>query len=141
MSRRKVPQTHIATQQGVMLIEVMVSILIFSIGVLALVGLQARMTSAQSDAKYRADAGYLASEVMGMMWSDLSNVANYNGVACTSNARCSDWQTKVSNSLPNGAGSVIVDATSQVVTVTVTWRHGSDDARTYTSRTRLSTAS
>lgn len=123
-----------------MLIEVLVSILIFSIGVLALVGLQARMTAAQSDAKYRADASYLANEVVGMMWSDLAHVTNYNGTACTSHTRCSDWQTKVSNTLPNGSGSVIVNAATQEVTVTVTWRHGSDDQHTYSARTRLSTA-
>lgn len=82
--------TPMPSQRGMMLIEVLVSILIFSIGVLALVGLQARMTAAQSDAKYRADASYLANEVVGTMWGDLSHVANYNGTACTSNTRCSD---------------------------------------------------
>lgn len=129
------------SQRGMMLIEVLVSILIFSIGVLALVGLQARMTAAQSDAKYRADASYLANEVVGTMWGDLSHVANYNGTACTSNTRCSDWQSKVSSTLPNGNGSIVVDATSQMVTVTVTWQHGSDDPHSYTTRTRLSAAS
>lgn len=137
LSQRRRPQR---IQQGMMLIEVLVSILIFSIGVLALVGLQARMTAAQSDAKYRADASYLANEVVGLMWSDLSHVANYNGVACTSNTRCSDWQAKVTNALPNGSGSIVVDATTQMVTVTVTWQHGSDDPHTYSTRTRLSTA-
>ena len=129
------------SQRGMMLIEVLVSILIFSIGVLALVGLQARMTAAQSDAKYRADASYLANEVVGTMWGDLSHVANYNGTACTSNLRCSDWQSKVSNTLPNGNGSIVIDATTQMVTVTVTWQHGSDDQHSYTTRTRLSAAS
>lgn len=128
-------------QHGVMLLEVLVSILIFSIGVLALVGLQARMTAAQSDAKYRADASYLANEVVGMMWSDLTHVTNFNGTACTSYTRCSDWRSKVSSTLPNGSGSIVVDAASQVVTITVTWQHGSDGTHTYTTRTRLSAAS
>ena len=97
-------------QHGVMLLEVLVSILIFSIGVLALVVLQARMTAAQSDAKYRADASYLANEVVGMMWSDLTHVTNFNGTACTAYTRCSDWQSKVSNTLPNGSGAIVVDA-------------------------------
>ena len=108
---------------------------------LALVGLQARMTAAQSDAKYRADASYLANEVVGMMWSDLSHVANYNGVACTSYTRCSDWRSKVANTLPNGSSTIVVDATTQMVTITVTWQHGSDDQHSYTTRTRLSAAS
>lgn len=138
MNTRRSPKPQ---QRGMMLIEVLVSILIFSIGVLALVGLQARMTAAQSDAKYRADASYLANEVIGTMWSDLSHVANYNGTACGANTRCSDWQSKVTNTLPNGSGSIVVDATTQMVTITVTWQHGSDDQHRYTTRTRLSAAS
>lgn len=130
-----------SAQHGVMLLEVLVSILIFSIGVLALVGLQARMTAAQSDAKYRADASYLANEVVGMMWGDLTHVTNYNGVACAAHSRCSDWRTKVSSTLPNGAGNIVVDATTQMVTITVTWQYGSDVQHSHTTRTRLSAAS
>lgn len=129
------------TQRGVMLLEVLVSILIFSIGVLALVGLQARMTTAQSESKYRADAGYLAQELMGVMWGDLGNLANYNGVTCAGYVRCSEWQTKVTNNLPNGTGAVTLNAANQEVTVTITWQHGSEPQRTYTTRSRLNAAS
>lgn len=127
-------------QRGALLLEVLISILIFSIGVLALVGLQARMTSAQSESKYRADASYLANEVVGLMWSDLANRANYNALSCASHPRCNDWLEKVSSTLPNGNGAISIDATSQEVTITVTWEHGGEGQRTFTTRTRLNEA-
>ncbi len=126
-----------------LLLEGLVAILLFSFAVLALVGLQARMKTAQSEAKYRADAAFLANEVLAQMWGDTptkTGVNNYNGLACAAYARCKDWQDKVANLLPNGSGSVLVDATSQMVTVTVGWRHGSESARSFSMRSRLARA-
>jgi len=136
--------THGRRQQhGVLLLEGLVAILLFSFAVLALVGLQARMVSAQTDSKFRADAGLLANELLARMWSDTptkTGVNTYNGLACAANARCKDWQDKVASQLPNGRGSVLVDATSQMVTVTVNWKQGSETAHTYSLRSRLATA-
>ena len=56
MNRNYLP-SH-AAQQGVVLLESLIAILIFSMGILALVGLQAAMISNTSNAKYRADASY-----------------------------------------------------------------------------------
>lgn len=128
------------TQRGALLLEVLVSILIFSVGVLALVGLQARMTEAQSESKYRADASYLANEAVGLMWSDMANRSNYNGLTCASHARCNDWLEKVGSTLPNGSGSIVIDAATQMVTVTVNWEHGGAGSRSFSTRTRLSDA-
>ena len=47
-------------QSGVMLLEAMIAILIFSLGVLGVVGMQAMAVAASRDAKYRADAALLA---------------------------------------------------------------------------------
>lgn len=127
-------------QTGAMLIEVLVSILIFSVGVLALVGLQARMTEAQSESKYRADASYLANEVVGLMWSDFTNINQYNGLSCAGHPRCNDWLDKVAATLPNASGSITIDATTQVVTVTVTWQRAGDNQRSFSTRTRISAA-
>jgi type IV pilus assembly protein PilV len=41
-------------QQGVMMIEVLIGILIFSIGILAMLGMQTMAMRATVDAKYRA---------------------------------------------------------------------------------------
>lgn len=125
--------------RGAMLIEVLVAILIFSIGVLALVGLQAQMTHAQSSAKSRADATYLANELIGVMWSDTANLGSYD--ACDGYARCSEWQAKVANSLPKGAGSIdVVDATTGEVTITVRWTSPSDGDHQYVTTTFIRAA-
>ena len=66
-----------SAQQGVVLVEAMIAILIFSMGVLAVVGLQAAMIKNTADSKYRADAGYIAQQRIGLMWSDPDNLATY----------------------------------------------------------------
>jgi type IV pilus assembly protein PilV len=50
------------TQKGAILLESLIAMLIFSMGILALVGLQAAMVSNTSDAKYRSVASYLAQQ-------------------------------------------------------------------------------
>ena len=50
-----------------MLLEALIAILIFSLGILGIVGMQASAIGASRDAKYRTDAGMLANEVIGQM--------------------------------------------------------------------------
>ncbi len=57
------------SQAGVVLLESLIAILIFSLGILALVGMQAFAVTASSEAKYRSDAALLANELIGRMWS------------------------------------------------------------------------
>ena len=54
-------------QQGFMLIEAMVAILIFSLGVLGLVALGGQAVSAQSDAQYRTEASGIADAIAGQI--------------------------------------------------------------------------
>lgn len=113
------PGTHALTR-GVVLLEVLVAILIFMIGVLGVVGMQTAMTQAQTVGKFRADATYLANELVGLLWADLPNLATYNTAACAGNARCSEWSAKVGRSLPGGTSTVVVDAAG-VVTIAISW--------------------
>jgi type IV pilus assembly protein PilV len=64
----------ISAQRGVVLLEALVAILLFSMGVLALVGLQAAMVKNTSDSKFRAEASYIAQQKIGMLWADPVNV-------------------------------------------------------------------
>lgn len=57
------------SQSGVMLLEALIAILIFSLGILGIVGLQASAVAASRDAKYRTDAALLANELVGQMMS------------------------------------------------------------------------
>jgi type IV pilus assembly protein PilV len=109
-------------QRGVALVEALVGILIFAFGIVGLVGLQVAMTRAQGSAKYRADAAYLSSQVIGFMWADRTNLAKYNtGGECGTYAPCSDWVQKVESGLPAGAVEISTTAATGVVSMTVTW--------------------
>jgi type IV pilus assembly protein PilV len=106
--------------RGFALLEALIGILIFSFGVLGLVGLQSAMTKAQTSSKFRADALYLASEVVGEMWVDVPNLGNYAAANCAGHSRCNAWNGKVGRLLPNGAGAVEILG-GGAVRVTITW--------------------
>lgn len=125
-------------QSGVMLLEALIGILIFSIGILAMVGLQTLSIKNQADAKYRADASYLANQIIGQMWADRTNLAtyqhyptttgatslcNFSGAASTQ-ANVTAWTTKVAGTLPGAVSTrqqIIIGAGNQV-TVVVCWK-------------------
>jgi type IV pilus assembly protein PilV len=55
-------------QEGVMLLEALIGILIFSLGVLALVAMQSVSVSAVSNAKYRVEAAFYADDIIHKAW-------------------------------------------------------------------------
>ena len=63
-----------ASQQGVVLLESLIAILIFSLGVLGIVGLQAAMIKNTSEANYRADASHIARQRIGKMRVEAVNL-------------------------------------------------------------------
>lgn len=65
------------SQSGAMLLEALIAILIFSLGILAVIGLQAQSIRNSAEAKYRSDASYLANQLIGRMWADRANLAGY----------------------------------------------------------------
>lgn len=121
-------------QTGAMLLEALVSILIFSIGILAIIGLQAAAVSASTDAKYRTEASLLTNQLIGQMWvSDRTVVplqTNFQGGAgCgASGAAYTAWLADVSATLPGVAANpptvcIAAGATAgNVVTITVFWQ-------------------
>lgn len=124
-------------QQGSMILEAMIAILIFSMGILALVGLQATAINTASDAKYRSTAGFLADQMIGTVWAARQNsttagvsnviVANPDpSFACnpcnstTGNAYTQAWAASgVAANLPGGQASIVINGAQ--VTVTVQW--------------------
>jgi len=109
------------SQAGVMLIEALVAILIFTLGIVAVMGLQANSIIQVSQAKYRTDASYLATQIIGKMWVDQPNLASYAGSGYSGRA---PWDTQVAATLPQGAGTIAVVGSQ--VTVTITWKQPED---------------
>jgi type IV pilus assembly protein PilV len=108
-------------QQGVMLLEALVAILIFTLGIIALMGLQAASISQVSQAKYRTDASYLANQIIGKMWVDQANLASYTSAGAAGRL---DWDALVAKSLPSGAG--VIGVVGRQVTVTINWKQPDD---------------
>lgn len=145
------------SQQGVSLLEALISVLIFSVGILALVALQATSMRAANDAKFRADASYLANQLIGRMWTDRANLANYahntagaftcdakvgTTVAAPANASLAAWLATVAATLPgatSGAHRVVVGAGTNLVTITMCWQAGNDprDVRQFDITTQI----
>lgn len=122
---------------GFALIEILVAVLLFALGVLSLIGLQASLTRAQTDAKVRTDAAALASEVIGQMWGDATNLASYSGDSCEAHARCKSWQDKVTAALPSGASTITVTAGSNDVEVSIRWATPSGETHQYVTQTTI----
>ena len=65
-------------QTGSVILEALIAILIFSIGILSLVGMQATAINTVSDAKYRSTAGFLANQIVGTIWATRTGTATAN---------------------------------------------------------------
>jgi len=113
-----------------MLIEALIGILIFSIGILAMLGMQAVAMQATIDAKYRSEASYLANQIIGTIWVDRKNVAaDYDTTSFSPSQKLTDWKGEVARLLPGVAANpptVIVDGDK--VTVTVKWQRPGEAA-------------
>ena len=103
-------------QRGMSMIEVLIVIVLFSFGLLGMVGLQARATQTSVSAEDNNRAALLANELATGMWSS-------NTVSLPT-ATIADWNTRVADAtaqgLPDGVGTVVVTGT--VARITITWR-------------------
>jgi len=94
--------------RGSALVEVLVSVLLFSVGILALVRLLGTAVKDAGEIEYRAQAATLADEQIGRMWVDRANLGSY----VVANAALAE--------LPSGTRTVAVNG--NVVTVTIGWQ-------------------
>lgn len=132
-----------ASQRGSMLLEGLIAIMLFSMGILALAGLQANAVKNTVDAKYRTEAAFLANQIIGQMWvEDPANLASFahnpttNAGTCSfgggvsGNAKVTAWLGDaltlgtVAGNLPGATAAkqqIKVDAGNQI-TVTICWQ-------------------
>ncbi len=113
-----------------MLIEGLIAIFIFSIGILAIVGLQTVSVKQVSDASYRSQAAVLANTLLGTMWaSDRTTATMQTNFNSPNGAGYTAWLANVSAALPQSSATVNVDS-SNIVTVTIRWLAPSEVAGT-----------
>lgn len=119
-------------QQGSVMLEALISILIFSMGVLAQIGLQSALIKDSATAQYRAEAAFLANELIGVMWSDKNNISQYAITTTDTSstyATASTWLSKVQTTLPKG--DPIVTINGNQVTITVAWQKNNEPVHQY----------
>jgi type IV pilus assembly protein PilV len=145
-----------------MLIEALVAAVIFTIGVLALIKMQAEGIRLTTESKGRSDASYLADKVLGdLSGQDLQTgaqtastaVTGFNGTYTATTAPVTpdavvtaSWQAMLARTLPNGSLNVLVESSAdplnnanqvRAATVTVTWNMAGGTARTFSQVARL----
>src|SRR5512134_3076191 len=112
-----------AGQRGATLLEALIGILIFSVGILALVGMQALAIKHMSDAKYRSDAAFFANQIIGQMWVNRGSLGSYAYAGSgTPPAAIDNWVTSIQNALPgvnSPATLPIIEVAGTTVTVRV----------------------
>ena len=134
-----------------MMIEALMAVLIFAVGVLGLVGINSIATNSQSDALYRSEANRLANEMVNNIWvnadrpngsaisltafshrADATSPCDPSTGTVSTNAVVTGWLSEVKSAglrgLPGAANlgqQIVVDADNKV-TVTVCWQAPSD---------------
>lgn len=133
------------SQQGATIIEVLVALAIFAIGLLGIAGLYATAVRQASGAEYRTTAAMLANDLIGRMWmSDRTPTTlqtNYGSGG--SGAGFASWRAAVTNSGLPGAGTSTLAPTvtfstvagggtspvsSSLATITIFWQAPGDTA-------------
>lgn len=121
-----------ARQRGLSMIEVLVAIVIISLGLLGMAGLQAASLRGSQSAVYRSQAAQFAADMAERMRGNLGDARNYaiaigdpvpSGTTVTDLDRA-DWLARLAT-LPAGTGGIVVDTVNNVVSITVQW----DDSR------------
>lgn len=115
------------------LIEVLVAVLIFSFGLVGLVGLQARALQFSTSAEDTSRAALLANEIATTMVTSQTIALPAGAITA--------WQTRVADTthggLPNGAATVA--ASGNVATITVTWNPPSAASAAFNAQNRYVT--
>ncbi|MCA0175001.1 MAG: type IV pilus modification protein PilV [Proteobacteria bacterium] len=139
---------------GFSMIEVLVSILIVSLGILALSGLLVRASTLGKTAEFRGAASLLAADIADRIRANVEGARNEkydltptalatgfpkavtptcDATACTPEQLAAkdvaDWQAALYANLPQGTGAVDYDATNHWADVWVMWRDPSAEDR------------
>ncbi|MGD9647510.1 MAG: type IV pilus modification protein PilV [Pirellulales bacterium] len=123
---KKTPSHRQRAQRGVTLIEVLVSVLIVSFGILGLVALQARAIQYSLDADDRNRAALFADELAAQMrLSRTLTLAPEQLDVALKRVQGIDPVTDQPTGLglPNANLAVVPGADPNVATITITWRH------------------
>lgn len=141
-------ENKLASQKGVTMIEVLVSVIILSIGLLGLAGLQSAGITHNQSASFRSTATMMTYSILDSLRANRAEASNGNyNIALGATKPTGDaiyqkdlnnWMTELALRLPTGLGSVNVDNNNNV-TITIQWddSRGSMAAQQFMMATRL----
>jgi len=140
------------SQSGMTLVEVLIAMLLLTVALTAMVMAQIRASQVSVDAEDRNRAALLANELASTMWQNhtvnlpASSVAAWQTMVGTNvSYRTASASSPVGSGLgglPNGTGSVSVDSTTNIATITITWQapsHGVNAAAGMSSTSKYVT--
>jgi type IV pilus assembly protein PilV len=111
--------------RGMALLECLMALLIFSVGLLGLLGLEARVMNTSTDSENRGRAALFAGEVASQMWLNSTvtpATTDYTALLATVN-------NQTNGGLPSGVVTVVpVAGTTNAADIKVTWQEASDPA-------------
>lgn len=125
---------HCCRQGGFSMVEVLVSLLVLSLGLLGLAALQSNGMKATHSAHLRSQATLYAHDILDRMRAnrEAARAGDYDLILTATTPLCSssaynlvdcdlaEWRADLS-SLPDGTGAVTYDPATQLATVMVQW--------------------
>lgn len=124
-------------QQGVGLIEVLVTLLILSTSLITLTAMQNRSLQFNQMAYFRSQANILAYDILDRIRSNKSNILNNlaaydvalaafaGGAAPAATDYVStdlfQWRQEIDARIPDGQGAIDCDNTTSICTITISW--------------------
>jgi type IV pilus assembly protein PilV len=116
--------------KGSALIESLLAILVFSVGIVSLMSLLTATLRESNNARYRSEASLLATDLVSRMWSGDRSLQALKQRFYPTAAEYQDWLTRVRSTLPGITGvdnlpDLRIDDERQI-TLTLFWQTPSD---------------
>jgi type IV pilus assembly protein PilV len=135
------------TADGISLIEILVTLLVTSVGLLGIAALHLNSLRNTYDAGMRTHASVLAADIADRMRANRGTTTLPNYVVAigtsyptpTTQAQrdIAEWKALLTSRLPSGDGSVAFDAATARATITIQWAERGTGTITFTSLTEL----
>lgn len=121
-------------QKGFFMLESIIAIIVFVIGVVGVLEVQKRSVDNTTDSHYRSQAYLMANNLINLVSMDYGNIEDYNdstiecvdltGTTCSEFSR---WKASLQNSIPTATTEVSFDSATRIINVTIKWKNKSSN--------------